>query len=67
MKAVLAELVSSRRLAPARPASERVSRRAITLTPQFGGQIVPGALPADAKPAAVPEPAGDRTAQPVTG
>ena len=65
MKAVLSQLVASRSLAPAQPASERVWRRSITLTPQHGGQVVPGELPADAKPAVVPEPAGDRTAQPV--
>ena len=64
MKAVLSQLVASRSLAPAAPASERVSRRAITLIPQHGGLVVPSALPADVKPAVVPEPAGDRAAQP---
>jgi cytochrome P450 len=64
MKAVLSQVVASRALAPAVAASERVSRRAITLIPQYGGQIVPSALAADARPAAVPEPANDRTAQP---
>ena len=64
MKAVLSQLVASRSLAPAAPASERVSRRAITLIPQHGGQVVPSALSADVKPAVVPEPADDRAAQP---
>ena len=67
MKAVLSELVASRSLAPARAASERVSRRAITLTPQHGAEVVPGALPAASQGNGAPPSAGHRATQPVTG
>jgi cytochrome P450 len=40
MKTVLAAVVSSRRLRPARPESERITRRAITLTPSRGAEVV---------------------------
>ncbi len=40
MKVVLEELVRDARLAPARPEGERVRRRAITLTPEHGTQVV---------------------------
>ena len=40
MRAVLAEIVRSVRLAPARPESEKVGRRVITLVPARGAEII---------------------------
>jgi len=40
MKTVLSELAVSRRLRPVTPAPERVARRAITLTPSRGAQVI---------------------------
>jgi cytochrome P450 len=40
MRAVLAELVRQRRVAPARPESEPVLRRAITETPRYDAEVV---------------------------
>ena len=40
MKVVLEQLVSRVRLAVARPESERVARRAITLTPSRGAEVL---------------------------
>ena len=40
MQVVLSELVKRRRLAPARPESERVLRRAITETPQHDAEVI---------------------------
>jgi cytochrome P450 family 135 len=40
MKVVLEELVRSARLAPVRPVGERVRRRAITLTPEHGTEVI---------------------------
>jgi cytochrome P450 len=40
MKTVLAALVRSVRLRPARPERERTARRAITLTPSRGAEVV---------------------------
>jgi cytochrome P450 family 135 len=40
MEVVLRELVLRRTLAPSRPASERVYRRAITETPRYGAQVL---------------------------
>jgi cytochrome P450 len=40
MKVVLEQLVGGARLAPAQPQSERVRRRAITLTPEHGTRVV---------------------------
>ena len=43
MKIVLEAIVSRGRLRPARPDSERVSRRTIALVPERGAEIVVGA------------------------
>jgi len=43
MKIVLEAIVAGARLTPARPASERVRRRAITLVPEHGTEVVVGA------------------------
>jgi cytochrome P450 family 135 len=40
MKVVLSALVASARLAPVRPAGERIARRTITLTPARGAEVV---------------------------
>jgi hypothetical protein len=40
MKTVLAALVRSAHLTPSRPEAERVTRRAITLTPSRGAELV---------------------------
>ncbi|HUN79144.1 MAG TPA: cytochrome P450 [Solirubrobacteraceae bacterium] len=55
MEAVLRRLVLARAIAPARPASERVYRRAITETPRRNAEVVLGPSPA-AAPAARREP-----------
>ncbi|HEV3318958.1 MAG TPA: cytochrome P450 [Solirubrobacteraceae bacterium] len=56
MEAVLRELVMRRTLAPSRPQSERVYRRAITETPRHDAEVLVGRCPAatDA-PASAPE------------
>ncbi len=58
METVLRELVSRRTLAPSRPASERVYRRAITETPRHDAEVLVGRRPA-ATPATTPAPPPD--------
>ncbi len=56
MKVVLEQLVAGARLAAAQPGSERVRRRAITLTPEHGTEVVvadPVAAPAPGEPETV--------------
>ncbi len=45
MEVVLRELVSRRTLAPSRPESERVYRRAITETPRHNAEVLVGRCP----------------------
>ncbi len=54
MEVVLRELVSRRTLAPSRPQSERVYRRAITETPRHDAEVIVG-CPAGTAPADAPE------------
>jgi cytochrome P450 len=55
MKTVLSELAVSRQLRPVRPAAERVARRAITLTPDRGAEVIVASLDGSAR-----EPAAAR-------
>ena len=55
MKTVLSELAVSRQLRPVRPAAERVARRAITLTPDRGAEVIVASLDGRAR-----EPAAAR-------
>jgi cytochrome P450 len=59
MKAVLAAIVRRVDLRPASPESERISRRAITLTPSRGAELVaePRARGGDERPRVVEQPA----------
>jgi cytochrome P450 len=55
MEVVLRELVLRRTLAPSRPESERVYRRAITETPRHDAEVLVG-CPSTSRTAATPEP-----------
>jgi cytochrome P450 family 135 len=58
MKVVLRELVAALELRPSDPRPERITRRAITLVPERGGQVVPtrrrAERPVATSPAALP-------------